>query len=441
MEKEKHIAKVLIIGQNFNNTTGGGITLSNLFSSYSKDKIAVVTSFKNSNLEYCERVYVLGRRETKYFLCTPKTKSRYEAVIDKEIRVPPKKGFYSFANHVSHFVNLAILGGVCKLAKVLFRKHCSRYSFISCRLHKWIESFNPEIIYTQLGSVQQILFFEQLRQRYVKPFVIHFMDDWFQKFPEFKPDGALYPLVFKQIQEATLLLAICAEMAKEYENRFSRRFYAFHNPVDIEKWGRNTKSDWSKKGNSFTILFAGNLDEKGDEYNELCKAIHALNRDLGYQISFHIFTNDVMSPEAERLRKYKEVKIFSFIPNHLIGERLKHADLLLLLLSLDDDFVRRTNLSMPTKTSEYMASGTPILVYAHAESALNKYASEYGWGYVVSERNQETLKKAIFELYNNENLRRKLGERSSAVANARHNIVTVSNDFAQHLNDSLENNA
>jgi hypothetical protein len=35
------LPKVLIIGQPFNNDTGGGITLSNLFSGWDKDKIAV----------------------------------------------------------------------------------------------------------------------------------------------------------------------------------------------------------------------------------------------------------------------------------------------------------------------------------------------------------------------------------------------------------------
>ena len=36
--------KVLIIGQPFNNNTGGGITLKNLFSGWSREKIAVACS-------------------------------------------------------------------------------------------------------------------------------------------------------------------------------------------------------------------------------------------------------------------------------------------------------------------------------------------------------------------------------------------------------------
>jgi hypothetical protein len=39
-----YFPKVLIFGQPFNNKHGGGITLSNLFSGWDKDKIAVAAT-------------------------------------------------------------------------------------------------------------------------------------------------------------------------------------------------------------------------------------------------------------------------------------------------------------------------------------------------------------------------------------------------------------
>ena len=38
------LPKVLIIGQPFNNDTGGGITLTNLFNGWDRDKLAVACS-------------------------------------------------------------------------------------------------------------------------------------------------------------------------------------------------------------------------------------------------------------------------------------------------------------------------------------------------------------------------------------------------------------
>ena len=67
----KQFVKVLIVGQNFEDTTGPGITLSNLFSFYPKDKIAVATNRPNSNLSYCDKVFVWGKGEYRYSLNTP----------------------------------------------------------------------------------------------------------------------------------------------------------------------------------------------------------------------------------------------------------------------------------------------------------------------------------------------------------------------------------
>src|SRR5262249_7147720 len=61
------LPKVLIIGQPFNNDTGGGITLSNLFSGWDKDKIAVVCSpyllQDNIDTNICDTYYQLGQKE------------------------------------------------------------------------------------------------------------------------------------------------------------------------------------------------------------------------------------------------------------------------------------------------------------------------------------------------------------------------------------------
>ena len=62
--------KVLIIGQPFNNDTGGGITLSNLFNGWDREKIAVACSgyllLDNIDTEVCNTYYQLGHKEYKW---------------------------------------------------------------------------------------------------------------------------------------------------------------------------------------------------------------------------------------------------------------------------------------------------------------------------------------------------------------------------------------
>ena len=61
------LPKILIIGQPFNNDTGGGITLSNLFKGWDRDKLAVACSayllLDNIDTEVCNTYYQLGYKE------------------------------------------------------------------------------------------------------------------------------------------------------------------------------------------------------------------------------------------------------------------------------------------------------------------------------------------------------------------------------------------
>ncbi|MFY9195616.1 MAG: glycosyltransferase, partial [Methanoculleus sp.] len=278
-----------------------------------------------------------------------------------------------------------------------------------------------------------IILFEQIRIAFQKPYVIHFMDDWVQKTNELTGNGVWYELFYNQVRQADPLMGICEWMAVEYKSRFGRDFLFYHNPVDIDKWGPKSRQNWDKNGNRFVIMFAGKLGRKNVALVEVCRAVHELNSEHDRDIQLHVYTNDIASPEAKRLLEYRGVKVFGFVSNERIIDVMVAADALLLPLSFEDNYVRVTRLSMPTKTSEYMISGTPILVYAHPDTALNKYALEYEWGYVVSERSCEAIKNAIMDLYSDKDLRKRLGEKAVSLAQKRHSLHEVSKDFASKL--------
>src|SRR3954465_15979126 len=64
------LPKVLIISQPFNNDTGGGVTLSNLFAGWDSDKMAVICTgpFLEFNIDtsVCRNYYQLGSKEDKW---------------------------------------------------------------------------------------------------------------------------------------------------------------------------------------------------------------------------------------------------------------------------------------------------------------------------------------------------------------------------------------
>src|SRR3954447_23531619 len=75
------LPKVLIISQPFNNDTGGGVTLTNLFTGWDRDKIAVICTGHllefNIDTSICKNYYQLGTKEDKWAFPLSLLKRKY----------------------------------------------------------------------------------------------------------------------------------------------------------------------------------------------------------------------------------------------------------------------------------------------------------------------------------------------------------------------------
>src|SRR5690554_1543411 len=79
--RKRTLPKVLIIGQPLNHDTGGGITLSNLFEGWDKERLAVVCSGylinHNTDYESCSNYYQIGNIEHKWIFPFNLIKRKY----------------------------------------------------------------------------------------------------------------------------------------------------------------------------------------------------------------------------------------------------------------------------------------------------------------------------------------------------------------------------
>src|SRR5690554_6135498 len=78
------LPKILIFGQPFNQNTGGGITLSNLFRGWDKDKIAVVGTghmLKNLDANICNTYYQLGYKDNTWIFPFNKFQKKFRSGI------------------------------------------------------------------------------------------------------------------------------------------------------------------------------------------------------------------------------------------------------------------------------------------------------------------------------------------------------------------------
>jgi glycosyltransferase involved in cell wall biosynthesis len=100
-------------------------------------------------------------------------------------------------------------------------------------------------------------------------------------------------------------------------------------------------------------------------------------------------------------------------------------------VNFDEQSIINVQYSMPTKVPEYMASGTPVLVYAPAHMPATEYARREAWGYVVDRSDRRLLEKALLDLIKSEELRARLGTRGRELALCNHDARVVRGQFRQ----------
>lgn len=400
--------KILIIGQYFNTGSGGGITMTNLFKGWDKENIAVAArDIYNPNFEVCHQYYQLGTLENKSKF--PFNLNRWGkhiksgVIFEKEVSASSsltgdlrKSRFKKMYLHLLHFTGLF---------------HYKRRYSVSNNFLAWVKEFSPDIIYSQLSTIELIEFVIGLQNTLKLPIAIHIMDDW----PVTISKKGLLQSYWQKIIDkkfrkllslSKIKFSISEAMSKEYLTRYGYYFIPFHNPIDIRFWGISSKTNYEFNG-SFIILYAGRIGIGIQNcFLDIAKAISNLNS-KGLKIELHIQATN-FNPILDVLAKFNFVKLNASVPYNELPEKFSKSDLLLLPNDFDCKSISYLRYSMPTKASEYMVSGSPILLYSSIETAVTSHALKYKWAYVVSEKNIGKLESAIFEIYEKKELRIKL---------------------------------
>ena len=407
--------KILIVGQYFNKTSGGGITMANLFEGWDKENIAVAAeNIYNPNFDICNKYYQFGSLEFKRKF--PFNLNRWGKKIKSGVLVE-KKQTSSFATH--HYKKSKLKNLYVSFLDFAGLSHYKRRYRISTGLLNWIKEYSPDIIYSQLSNIELISMVSDLHEKLQIPVAIHIMDDWPLTISKKGILQSYWHNVIdkkfrKLLSKASVLMSISEAMSKEYYSRYGYNFFPFHNPIDLKFWGSASKENYEAK-DPFIILYAGRIGLGiQNSFFDIAEAIKNLNAKK-LKIKLHIQSTS-SSPVLNKLAKFDFVQLNKAVPYNELPEIFVKADLLL----MPNDFDKMSNsflqFSMPTKASEYMASGTPILVYSSNETAVAIHALKYHWAYVVTEQNIKILEDAITQIYKNKELRIKLGNTAKEFA-------------------------
>ena len=427
--------RVLIFGQPFNDFSGGGITLTNLFKGWPKDKIAVTFighGLLNVTTDVCDTYYQLGRGEHKWIFPFNLIQRRFESGLRVYNQSAPKvpvnffqagkrykivnKFFYPFLKWIGLF-------------------HAISKISLSESFKQWLKEYNPDILYIQASTRETILFASDLCDFLNKPSIIHVMDDWpstisntgvLRDYWKRKIDTEFRKLLDK----VSLHLSISEAMSEEYLARYKKAFIPFHNPIETLRWMPYSKKEFAIDPAKVKLLYSGRLGDNGiaNSLLEIAFVLDKINK-TNLSIELHIQTPTKSKQILDMLNRYKCVVLDPFVDYDQVPQVFSNADILVMANDFDDKAIKYLKLSMPTKASEYMISGTPIFVYASEETALVKFFQNHKCGHCVTVRDAGKIEESIRRLIIDIDYRKALSETAVNLALMRFDANKVRNEF------------
>ena len=433
--------KVLILNQPFGSDTGGAITLSNLFFGWDKNKLAVACSgyilTPDIDPKICNNYYQLGDDERKWIFPLNLVTRKYESGTIK-FNDATKDKIVGNETKSKTRVNF-IMKSLMPLFDYFGLSHFMTRTKISKKFIHWLEDFEPDVIYAQCSSLESILFCIEVQKYLKKPFIFHMMDDWpsligvkgfMNTYWQKKIDKE-----FRVLLDATdVHLGICDYMATEYKTRYGKEFITFHNPIDLEFWQSGQKKNYELNENS-TILYAGRIGLGiDDSLKTIAEAIEVVNKELQLSIKFIIQAQE----RPSWIKDYALAEYKAFVPYTNLPTEFGSHDFLVLPYDFSPESLAYIKYSMPTKASEYMASGTPIIIYAPEDTALVQYAKKHQWATIVYKQEVDALTDTLRKLILNQSQRQRIAKTAIKVAEQRHDNKVVTLDFKNVIVNAIE---
>lgn len=409
----------------FNKVTGTGITFTNLFAGWPRDRIAVIhDDDQPASDEICTAFYRVGRHEIRKWGGRLTSRNVHPSAVSGQgpARRTPLRNL---------------------VRKTIFGDGLPQSGHLSPRLEEWIRSFRPDVIFTILGSIGFMELIEKVQDRFRLPLVVHMMDDW--PSVQFRR-GLLGPaqrkrllgLVGRLVDRATLRMGICDAMCEAFGSRYGVPFVPFQNTVDVTKW-RALARDPATVNNPLRVVYAGSVlaNAQLDSLADCAQAVASLAA-AGVGIRLDIHSPDfLVELHRDRLAPHPAVRIRPpLTDDDEFFSTLAAADILLMPSNFDAESVRFIRYSMPTRVPAYLVTGTPILVYGSADTAQVDYARAAGWGLVVDRRGVSGVEQALRRLTEDLDLRRNLTAAAMRTAADRHDAQVVRGRFQDALRRS-----
>lgn len=388
-----NLPKVLVISSStFSKTQNNGKTMSSFFANYDADKIAQF-SFSNGegNFDVCRKYYILSLGNVLKNTCGAEKTLQKEETTNGNSSVPQTTN--SLKYKLFHHFSLKRLPFTVFFKNLLWER--ADYSAAM----KWIEEFNPDIVFFQGFSMKYgYKFALKVCKKLNIPMILELTDDYTESLYKYslfeRYNRKSYLKYFKEaIKFAVKTIVISPKMKNEYEKRFEGNFIVMMNSVPVSETDaiRNPNAELTD------FIYAGNvLLNRWKVLKDFAAALRKTNE----KATLSIYTPDI-PPEKilKEIRKEPAIRYGGNLTPEELAERIKRCSAVVHVESFDKLNKKITRLSLSTKIPEYMSSGALIVAIGPEDISSIEYLNENKIAYCITENNPDKIQYAVEKLY------------------------------------------
>ncbi|MGD8817632.1 MAG: hypothetical protein PVJ51_10625, partial [Acidobacteriota bacterium] len=287
--------RVLIVAANVvNRVQSAGILLGSLFEGWPRDRLAQIyfPLFHRfpPNAQVC----------TQYLRVNPLGLTRREQLADP----PPGSAPRAPAAEKGAPRATAIDGIAHKVARSSslraplidpLRETLALFPWLDRRLIEYARQFDPDVVYTLLGTIGIIRSVAIIADELDRPVVPHFTDTWidtrFVGAPfEQRLREQLFFWVDRVLERSPVLLTVSGVMAQEYESRFGTAADVLTQLVEADPYRCNDEP--AADGRPLRLVYTGNLGlRRADELRRVGSALKTLRAE-GFDATLEVYTPD-----------------------------------------------------------------------------------------------------------------------------------------------------
>jgi glycosyltransferase involved in cell wall biosynthesis len=434
--------RVLIVAANVvNRVQSAGILLGSLFEGWPRDRLAQIyfPLFHRfpPNAQVC----------TQYLRVNPLGLTRREQLADP----PPGSAPRAPAAEKGAPRATAIDGIAHKVARSSslraplidpLRETLALFPWLDRRLIEYARQFDPDVVYTLLGTIGIIRSVAIIADELDRPVVPHFTDTWidtrFVGAPfEQRLREQLFFWVDRVLERSPVLLTVSGVMAQEYESRFGTAADVLTQLVEADPYRCNDEP--AADGRPLRLVYTGNLGlRRADELRRVGSALKTLRAE-GFDATLEVYTPD---SDRELFAAGLEIpgvlRMCGWVPASELPQLLTSADVLVHVESDHPDVLPFTRLSFSTKLSQYMMAGRCLLVVGPPDAGCVKELKRMEAGIVAHLHPPEQIVGALRRALGDQTLRRDLGHRARALALEHFEATRHREKFRRILNAAAE---